>query len=468
MLHTLRVDIGRVPRSVLATSRIAALCAALSPLVGLPSAARAETLSSAISQALETNASLKAEEQIVLSAQSSRDLSAAEYRPNVAGYTEVGRQRVDQLFTGFNQFSRETINPRGYGIQISQNLWDGFKTTRSVIRDDLNLESARAGLADYTQRLILEVVTAYVNVIRTRAVLAQYQSNAAALAARLNEMQARKVAGMALETDRQQARSYLSKAEADTLTAKANVQTAIARYRLIVGSEPENLIHPNLPVEALPQSLEEALDRARAEHPSIAAAEAAADASAADIDVARAGYLPTVDLVASAQHQADPALAPTIDEQNSYTAMLRMNMPIYTGGRVGASVDVSTHRATEKRLRLDYQRETITSAVISAWGQYTASGRILDAARAQARSARLALQGIEKGEGAGLRLATEYYEARRVLVEAEVFVATAECDRVIAAYTVLEAIGALSAETQMPVFPSDSAWVTSVIRNSIP
>ena len=415
-------------------------------LAGVDRPVLAGDLAASVVTALQGNRSIRADEASVRAAQAGRDMALSGYRPTLQAYGETGYQRLETVAFARPGVVSNTLHPSGYGLQLNQNLWNGFKTQYSVEKETAAIGLEQAKLQGSRQSLLLDVVTAYMNVIREQQMLGQYRTNAAVMARRARELEARQAAGLAIATDVDQARAYASKAGADELAAQSNCATAAARYRLLVGRDPGDLSYPSLPTALIPRDLETAVAIARGENPAIAAATASARLAAKSVDIARSGHMPSVDFQANADRHRDPLSAPSARDITSYVAMVRLTVPLYTGGLTTATVQQAQQRAAEQEHRLHYQRETIESGVVAAWGQYQTAGRIVAAAQSQVAFAERAFRGVEVGEAAGLRAQSDYYEARRVLVEARAGLASARRDRIVAAFGLLQAMGRLTPE----------------------
>ena len=70
-----------------------------------------------------------------------------------------------------NPSSELTQHPRGFGTTLSQNIFNGFRTKNGVAREDASLDASRDELRDVEQKVLLNVVTAYMNVQRDKAVV---------------------------------------------------------------------------------------------------------------------------------------------------------------------------------------------------------------------------------------------------------------------------------------------------------
>jgi outer membrane protein len=81
---------------------------------------------------------------------------------------------------------------------------------------------------------------------------------------------------------------------------------------------------------------------------------------------------------------------------------------------------------------------------VNAWETLVAARASADSLRAQIRANEVALEGVEREAIVGSRTTLDVLNAQQALVNARVALVTAQHDRVVASYAVLNAIGRLS------------------------
>jgi outer membrane protein len=122
-------------------------------------------------------------------------------------------------------------------------------------------------------------------------------------------------------------------------------------------------------------------------------------------------------------------------------------VPIYEGGQVYSRTRQAKETAGQRRIDVDTQRDTVRAAVVSAWGGLEAAKAQIIAAQAQVQAAETALSGVREEAKVGQRTTLDVLNAQQELVSARSTLVTAQRDRVVASYSVLSAVGRLSAET---------------------
>ena len=91
----------------------------------------------------------------------------AGYRPQIVGRLSAGLSRVRNLLPDYT--SRPRRCQWTIGLTVTQTLFNGFKTANSVRQAEAQVMSGREALRNVGQGVLLDAVTAYMNVLRTSA-----------------------------------------------------------------------------------------------------------------------------------------------------------------------------------------------------------------------------------------------------------------------------------------------------------
>ena len=126
------------------------------------------------------------------------------------------------------------------------------------------------------------------------------------------------------------------------------------------------------------------------------------------------------------------------------SAVAQLSVPIYQGGGEYSAVRQSKETVGQQRLNLDVNRDQARATVVQSWGQLDAAKAQIELTTAQVNSAEIALNGVREEARVGQRTTLDVLNAQQELVNARVALVTAQHDRVVASYTLLAAVGALS------------------------
>jgi outer membrane protein len=119
-------------------------------------------------------------------------------------------------------------------------------------------------------------------------------------------------------------------------------------------------------------------------------------------------------------------------------------VPIYEGGEVYARTRQAKETVAQRRIEAESTRDQVRAAVISSWGQLEAARAQITAAQAQVEAAETALAGTREEARVGQRTTLDVLNAQQELLNARVNLITAQRDRVVASYSVVQSMGRLT------------------------
>ena len=304
------------------------------------------------------------------------------------------------------------------------------------------MSGAREGLRVLEQSVLLSAATIYMDYLRDSAIVEVQKSNVRVLEQTLKQTRDRFNVGEVTRTDVAQSEAQLAAGRTQLLTAESNLVTTKANFRRIIGNEPDALA-PGSPVDRfLPGSLPGAVDLGLTENPNVTAAMFGIDVSYLQVKVNEGALLPTVTLQGSVQQSYEQTLM--FYRQFGASAVAQLNVPVYQGGAEYALIRQSKENLAQQRLALEQVRDQTRSNVVTAWGQLVAGKAQVASAQSQVSASEIALNGVREEAKAGQRTTLDVLNAQQALVNARVALVTAQHDRVVASYAVLNAVGRLA------------------------
>ncbi|HMO30492.1 TolC family outer membrane protein [Enterovirga sp.] len=413
------------------------------PLLLADAPAKAETIPSALSRAYIGNPTLGGQRASVRATDENVPRALSGYRPSVTAIANSGIQGLDGI-TGGRALHQTTL-PSTVGIQVNQNLFNGFRTSNSTRQAESQVLGARESLRNTEANTLFTGAQAYMNVLRDTAILDLQRNNRDVLEQQLEQTRIRFKVGEVTRTDVAQAESRLAQARSQVSAAESALQTSIAAYRQVIGVEPRHLA-TGAPVDRLvPRTLTAAVQIGLEEHPAVIAALHAVDAAEYQVKITEGELAPTLNVVGSVAQSWDQQLAG--DRFASASIVGQLSVPIYTGGEVYARVRQAKETVGQRRMEAEGVRDQVRAAIVSAWGGLEAAKASILAAQAQVEAARIALIGVREEARVGQRTTLDILNQQQELLNAQVTLITSQRDRVVASYAVAGAIGRLSART---------------------
>lgn len=406
-------------------------------------AVRAETMSGALARAYRSNPDLNVQRAGTRATDETINTAKSGYYPTINLTASLGLQHLSSNTPG-----RASVGttPRSYGVQITQNLFNGFRTRNSVRQSESQILQARAQLRLIEQNVLASGAAAYMNVLRDSAILNLRRNNIKVLQQQLQQTRDRFQVGEVTRTDVAQSEAALATGQSDAFVAQSNLQSSLATYQQVIGTRPRRLA-PARPLRAMvPKSRAVAVRVAQRTHPSIISALHNADALKLAVKVAEGALYPRLDVTGSVQKSYDGNNIPGANATQS-SVMAQLTVPLYAGGANYANIRRAKEQHGQARLQVELQRRAVRATVVSAWGIWQQSQQVIRAQQAAVRAAQIALNGVREEAKVGQRTTLDVLNAQQVLLNARVQLVTAQRDRVVASYNLLASAGKLSART---------------------
>ena len=404
----------------------------------IPAPVMAQSLEDAMIMSYLNNPTLLAARAELRSVDEQISQALSGYRPTFSSSGSYGYERSETSITPW-----ESSHPSSIGISLSQPLYQGGGTQAAVSQADNVILAQRANLTATEQQVLLDTVTAYMEVVLARQVLDLAINNEARLARQLEATEDRFRVGEVTRTDVSQARASLANAQASRVSAEGDLIAANARFEEVIGVQPAELSEPG-PLIALPAEIDTALDISQSENPTIRASLASEAAARDGIDVQFADLLP--DIVLTASYTANRDVSAGITRQNVAEILVTATVPLYQAGFEESQVRQAKQTAAQRRLEVDEARRAVQSNLVGAWQAYATAQAQTVAFREEVTANEVALEGTEREAQVGERTVLDVLDAEQALFQSQINLANAQRDAVVASYALQAAIGQLTAE----------------------
>ena len=422
-----------------------AVCLIGGPIFAAPSAL-AESLPEALGSAYAYNPRLDAQRAFLRATDEDVARAMSGYRPDIRASGEYGVRGTYAKPSGSTFSGDGVTQPGGFRVDGIQPIFRGFQTYNAVNAAEANVRSAREVYRDVESSVLLEAVTAYMDVVRDKEVVRLAENNVNVLSRELKATQDRFSVGEVTRTDVAQAEARRADAVSDLESARANLRTSRGAFLQVVGNSPSDLFDPGPPDQFLPDSLEEAINVSNSENPLVVAALYREQAAGYTVKQIRGELLPTITLEAGYEQRHN--VSRFTDKVETTEVLGRISIPLYQGGEVSARVRQAKQNQIGFLQQIEQVRTEQAQAVVAAWSQLEAARAQLESDSVSVESNRVALQGVREEEKVGQRTILDVLDAEQEYVQSEVDLERTKRNLVVAGYAVLSAMGRL-----------DAAWI---------
>jgi TolC family type I secretion outer membrane protein len=401
--------------------------------------ARSESLNEAFAAAYLSNPTLLVARAALRSTDEQVPRALSGWRPTVVVISEFGKASVETETAFFS--SDEVRTPASVALSVIQPLFRGGLTVAETRRAENAVLADRAQLAETEQTVLLEVASAYMNVVRDKQVLKLALNNEKRLKRQLQAARDRFEVGEVTRTDVAQAEARVSNAAAERVRTKSDLIASRAAYLSVTGALPVDLTMPPA-LTGLPGSELESREVATRENPIIRRALYVERAARADIDARMAALLPTVDLNGEISRNEDTSSRGSLTTRKQITASV--TIPLYQSGSEHSDVRAARELASQRRVEIELSRRNVLENVTRSWESLLTAVAQITAFKDAVRAAGIALDGVEQEAVVGSRTILDVLDAEQELFDVRVDLVRAERDNVVASYFLQAAIGRLS------------------------
>ncbi|TDX25320.1 outer membrane protein [Modicisalibacter xianhensis] len=372
--------------------------------------------------ALENNAALASSRSIYNSVEATRDIQRADLLPQVGASAGVARsdsfERQQQAGVASGR-GDDGYNGANVSVEATQAIFDATnwyqyrQTADQIDQQALVLEGDR-------QQLIYNVTEAYFEILRARDVLEAYVAQERAIERQLEQSREQFEVGLIAITDVHEAQASFDQARAQRIAAQSDLQISFEALEQLTGKDYETIegLTEELPVESpKPSSRDAWVALALENYPTLLAAQEAVEISRSDVDIAQAGYLPTLD--AYAQYNYSDTDQNNVSGYNSGTEIgLSANVPIFTGGRTSAQINQASYLLESAQYEFESERRSTVQQVRSLFTQVVNDVQTVEAQRQAIISSRSALEATRSGYEVGTRNIVDVLRAEQELYNA--------------------------------------------------
>lgn len=295
--------------------------------------AYATTLKEAIEDSIIHNPEFRAEVKKYRGIEAEVSGARSGYYPSIDVSAGIGYEEVDNssiVNTGGDGLTR-----REASIKLTQNLFEGFGNVKDVDRQKFRLDAQSYKTESKANDIALAMTTAFVDLLKQQDLLNLSQDNLDTHIKILEQITKRNDAGIGNQVEVDQAKARLALAEANFASTQNNYFDAKAKFRRVLGRDPDNnLIRPKFNFE-IPVNLEEATNIAMADHPTLRSANGDIAETRLQFDAATRNYYPRVDL--ELEKTFDHNLSGVKGKNEYLQAMIRLKYNLYRGGQDSAN-----------------------------------------------------------------------------------------------------------------------------------
>ncbi|MEP5937697.1 MAG: TolC family outer membrane protein [Erythrobacter sp.] len=402
---------------------------------------QAETLREALAKAYVANPSLEASRAEQRATDEGVPIARAGGLPNIS----IAGRHIEFLRRSANSFTapERTVT---VGPDLTIPLYAGGAIRNSIKAAKERVAAGQAGLRGAESGIFAQVVAAYMDVLRTEALVALSNNQVEVLSVNLQATRDRFEIGDLTRTDIAQSESRLALAQSDMQNARANLIGAREDYIRLVGNAPGNLEAPP-PLPGLPETVGESVVIALENNPDLIAAKERAEAAGYDSEVAGAGRLPTVGAFGNYDYTdfygtlGGPVASDFNQSERTANVGVQITIPIFQGGAPAAQQRQAFARESAALENVVATQRLVIDNVRSSYAAWQASDAVIESSQAAVSAAVLSLEGVKAENSIGNRSILDVLNAEQELLSARAQLVTARRNAYVAGFALLATMG---------------------------
>ncbi len=321
------------------------------------------TLNAILEDIIETNPEIIEAREHYRSVVKERSIAKSGYYPKIGAEVSSGPERTDGVDT--NDIQEDYIATRAT-VYARQNLFKGGETAAFVEETDARILAAAYEVITVANRVYLEAVEAYINVLKATELLEFSKQNVMTQEKILNQVKEKTTAGFTRVSDLTNSKARLALAKGNFISAQQDESQAVVKFHRQFGRilQSEQFVMPE-PVFQFPDTVEETTDFAFRNHPALEVAKYNIHARKSGYERTKGAYWPSLDLELKGTYNND--VNGDEGDTTQLSAMLKLSYLFWDGGIRSGEKGQKYHSLLKEYQRAYTERRNVNQAVRLAW-----------------------------------------------------------------------------------------------------
>ncbi len=413
--------------------------------LGFSSSLEADRLPNALAQLYQTSASLAAAQANLKAIDELAAQARAAWLPQASFVSSVDQEARHSTVGSDVPGTPQSVHRTGTSnnLEILQNVYQAGATEANDQMKRAEIQAMTAQYQATEQKIILEAIKIYLNVLETQRALELALKNEKALKTQLEQGKARFELGDLTLTDISQIEARFSRATADRIAAENALESAQSDYIAAFGEFPTHLSFAH-PPQFLPKTKAEALEISLQKNPDFLKTQYDEIASKENITIVKSGILPSVDLKFNLSRDSNTDSWNASGRTYDAKAMASLKVPLDITGGGQSKVREARQKASSARLAKIATRSTIEADTAKKMDALDAAEAQIKRYKEEVKATETAQKGMALEEELGTRTMTDRLNAEAEHYTAQVELLKAQIKALVAHYELLATLGELT------------------------
>ena len=349
-------------------------------------------------------------------------------------------------------------------VTVTQNLFNGGKTLAATGVAKVERQMKNADRSATSQEVLLEAMTAYLNVLKNQMLISLSEINEATTQRQLEMEKQRVERGGGVIVDELQAATRLQIVRERRVLYEQGLRDAISSYEQVFGKTPDLKAFQDVLImdKRMPASVDSAMEEADDTNPRLQAARMATERAYRLISIENAGFMPTIDLVGVRNRENDAGQLYRKDEDS---VLVKLNWNVFAGRETVSKAQAAAYDYRESAEKEKNISNKTKESVRVAWNQYKKGIERLNLLESAVKTSQGVMRGRKKLRDAGKETALAVLDSEVEHFGLLANKVNAMIDAKMGSYRLLSTLGRLDIEAlnldsgafEIPVQPIDKA-----------
>ncbi|WP_024955899.1 TolC family outer membrane protein [Sulfurospirillum arcachonense] len=423
-------------------------------LIGL----QAEDLTTLLNNAVKSNPDVNRQLKYYESVLQDLNIAKAGNLPSLDFQSSAGRERTkreDQESTSLTHYNNS--------ITLSQNIFNGFKTTSEIKQNKARISSAAYSVLDQANTVAFETIKSYLEVLKENELTKLYEENVKNHQDILSKIEEKTNAGIGRQSEVQQTQSRLFLAHSNYIVQQNNYQDTLTNYHFYVGRhfDESSYKKPTLNY-AFPKSVDEVAQIALHNNPAIKVMYSNITAKKAEHEQTKSNFYPILDATISQEWNDNiDGIEGTKESTDAYVT-LRYNF--YRGGADEAEKLKKLKEMQEENEALNKTKRDIIKAARLSYTSYKSYETQLKYLKQHVDASKLTLESYKDEYSLGRRDLLAILDAQKEYNTARQTYTRAQYDLLITKYKLLSSMNKLLGQFKLDIIKKVN---TNTIKDEI-
>ncbi len=410
-----------------------------------------------------------------LTAAERRETAAkAGWLPKLDVAVESGPEKIATTPSSAGAPTQSTdLQRKKQAVTVTQNLFNGGRTLATTGVAKIEREMKDADRSATSQEVLLEAITAYLNVLKNQMLISLSAINEETTKRQLEMEKQRVERGGGVIVDELQAATRLQIVRERRVVYEQGMRDAVSSYEQVFGKTPELKQFQDVDIinSRMPASVDTAIEDADTNNPRLLAARLATERTYRLISMENAGFMPTVDLVGTRNRETG---AGQLLRKEEDSVLVKMSWNLFAGRETLSRAQAAAYDYRESSEKEKNVSNKTKESVRVAWNQYKKGLERLELLESAVKTSQGVMRGRKKLRDAGKETALAVLDSEVEHFGLLANKVNATIDAKLGSYRLLNALGKLDIESlnleqgtfEIPVKSIDQA-VKELVGNEL-